>query len=207
MHRIPTLERPRWTARRQLAIILRDCSGSMNGQKARDAQAACEELVKALAGPRNKGAFDVAIIDFSDDAKVVCSPTPADTIRIPGLNVDSMTDITKAAQAAEKVILGVSEDQARPVVVLLSDGAHNGSGDPVATAENVKLHADIVSVAFGDDADEQMLTKIASSPQHFYRCQSGQELRSFFNEVGTTMSVAMHSRNNATSALAQMQVE
>lgn len=204
MHTIPTLDRPKWAILRQLAILIRDCSASMSGDKACDSEAASAELVRTLALPYNKDAFDLAIIDFSSRANVVCTVTAATETMVPAMTIESMTDITKALIEAEKVAASAPLDQARPVCVLFSDGAHNGSGDPEAIANRMKSSVDIVTVAFGADADEDLLCRIASSPQHFYRCRSGSELRMFFHEVATTLAVALNTRASATVALGQM---
>jgi uncharacterized protein YegL len=207
MFTIPTLERPKWTVQRQTAIVLRDCSASMYGLKAQEAEAACQELLHSLAIPKNKGAFDVAIVDFSTEATIAAAPTDATTLQLPSMRIRSFTDITKALLAAEQISAALPTDQARPVCVLLSDGAHNGSEDPVCVADRMKARIDIVTVAFGSDADESSLTRIASSAQHFYRCRNGQELRMFFSEIGTTLSVAINTNANVSAALGQMHAE
>ncbi|MCL4808609.1 MAG: hypothetical protein KJ062_12610, partial [Thermoanaerobaculia bacterium] len=53
---------------------------------------------------------------------------------------------------------------------------------------SLKAVADVVTVAFGSDADETFLREIASSPAHAYRCRDGRELRKFFAAVGATLT-------------------
>lgn len=75
----------------------------------------------------------------------------------------------------------------RSVVLLLSDGEHNATEAVEPVAERLKKDADLVTVAFGDSADEKLLKEIASSEQHFFRCKDGRELRMFLAQVGKTL--------------------
>jgi hypothetical protein len=92
----------------------------------------------------------------------------------------------------------------RPVVLCYSDGGHNTGAHPRAVADQIKQIADLVTIAFGSDADEALLTELASSSQHFYRCNNGKELRCFLAAVGATISGTLSAGVNATNALSQM---
>jgi len=205
---IPTLSRPKWNVRRQTAIQLRDTSPSMDCQKAIDAEAASRDLVKELGRPRNKGTFDVAVIDFNCDPHLVLDVTAAEQAlaKMPPMQCDGSTDIKKAIEKAETIVQRLPlQDQARPIVLLLSDGAHNGDGDPVMAADRLKAFADIVTIAFGDDADEEMLRHVATSNQHYYHCTDGADLRFFFQEVGTTLSIAMQTQEDPALLLGNIE--
>ena len=51
--------------RQQLAILVRDASSSMSGEKAREADAASRALAAELAAPARRGAFTIPGIGFS----------------------------------------------------------------------------------------------------------------------------------------------
>ena len=92
----------------------------------------------------------------------------------------------------------------RPVIVAFSDGQTCGKDETRLIATKLKNSADLVTVAFGADADEAFLREIATSPQHFYRCSDGKSLRAFFAAVGATMCVSLQRGQNATIALSQV---
>lgn len=200
---------------RQMALIVGDRSGSMDGQKVKDANAAIAELVAALAEPTNKDAFDIAVVTFGSGASVqmpLTKATEATAIlasRAILRATDWSTDITAGLVENERILdTGLARagiEQLRPVTLLFSDGCHNVSGaSPEAAADRIKTRADLVTVAFGSDADEKLLRRVASTPQHFYRCTSGRELRAFLATVGQTMSRTLARGQNATQALGQL---
>lgn len=206
------LSRPGWTMEQvvQSAVIGRDRSSSMLGDKARDADAAAKGLVEALAAPENRGAFSVGVIDFASDVRIAMPLTKAtDLVKaIPPLAPSGWTNITGALVEAKKMLdaqitmTGCGIRSARPVVILFSDGHHTVGEVPHAAAAALKADADVVTVAFGSDADEALLTAIATSPSHFYRCRDGKELRKFFAAVGGALSRSIARGGNAGAALA-----
>jgi hypothetical protein len=71
------LRRPSWICQnvQQKAILVRDRSGSMSGQKAKDASAASLDLVEELAQPSNKDGFLVGVVDSTVRSRL--SPSAA----------------------------------------------------------------------------------------------------------------------------------
>lgn len=210
------LRRPNWVCANshQDAILVRDASGSMDGDKARDASDASLALVADLAGPANKDGFSVAIVDFGDDARVVHGLTKATALNgsVTTLNANSgSTNITagleKALDIIEKAAAAPTPGitHLRTIVILFSDGGHNTGPDPVTVAARLKGKADIVTVAYGKDADEDGLKALATSDQHFYRCSNGAQLRQFLASVGNTIQATRRAGVNATQALTQLQ--
>jgi uncharacterized protein YegL len=185
----------------------------MDGQKAADASAASQDLVNELARPVNKDGFSVAVVDFATTSKVVNPLEKATTLdgKLAPLQPGGTTNITAGLQdaldiltaAESKVEEGVT--YLRPVVILFSDGQHNEGEDPRGVARRLKDKADLVTIAFGSDADEAALRALASSPQHFYRCANGRELRSFLAAVGATLTATIGAGVNASASLANVQ--
>jgi len=209
------LSRPRWTQlcsrTVQMCVMVRDASGSMCGEKARAADDAGYELIQELAAPGNKDHFHVAVVDFDDDAQILASVTKATALAggMKKLSPGGATNITDGLEKAAELVSGfVAPDgltPLRPIVLLFSDGEHNVGDGPDEVAKRLKSKADLVTVAFGEDADETLLKRIATSPQHFYRCKSGAQLRQFFATVGKTMTKSMARGQNTAQALAQIQ--
>lgn len=212
------LKRPSWICRnvKQNVILLRDKSGSMEGQKAKDASAASIDLVGELAEASNKDGFNVAIVDFASKSEIIHSIEKATLLNanVSPLTVGFLSGSTNVTAGLEDAvsILEKAENQdqegvvyLRPVVIVFTDGCHNEGPAPHKTADRLKSIADLVTVAFGSDADESLMRSLATTPQHFYRCSSGRELRSFLAAVGATMTATMASGSNATEALMTIQ--
>ena len=203
------------SATSQTITIVRDASGSMTGAKASDATAATVDLVDELAKPENKDGFRVAIVDFAERASVVQAAIKATALvgQVKALDTSSfgaMTNITEGLSHAATVIEQAASAPAegrialRPVALLYSDGCHNRGNAPHAQGDRVKAVADLVTVAFGGDADEQLLKQLSTSPQHFYRVKNGRELRMFLATVGKTLTSTMARGTNATVALSRI---
>ncbi len=198
----------------QFVAIARDASPSMSGQKADDATRACSELIDELALPANKGGFSVGIVDFDGSAHVANPTAPATNLVGSVAPIDTGRGSSTNIQDALRLTLQLVDDatrnadrgriQLRPVALLFSDGQSNAGGDPRPIANDLKKAADLVTVAFGPDADEATLRELASSPQHFYRCRNGRELRVFLASVGQTLTATMSQGRNATVALTQI---
>jgi uncharacterized protein YegL len=209
------VRRPKWVNSRtkQYVVFVRDCSGSMAGQKAQDVSAAGQDLVSELALPVNKDGFSVAVVDFAVEARVAQALERATVLdgRIPALNAAGSTNVAAGLEAALAVLDGAGQTATgeyqylRPVVICYTDGCHNTGSQPGPVAERLKAKADLVTVAFGSDADESLLKQLATSEQHFYRCNNGRELRAFLAAVGATITMTLAAGQNATQALSAVQ--
>ncbi|MFH1227302.1 MAG: vWA domain-containing protein [Planctomycetota bacterium] len=210
------LTRPSWICKgvKQAAVLVRDASPSMCGKKATDAEAASIANIQVLAQPENKDGFEVAIVDFSGSATVVRDLTPATQLAGQPMPIDTNTffggtNITAGLEKALEIVTQVENSQVqhlRSVVLLFSDGCHNTGSSPEKVADQLKQKVDLVAIAFGSDADENLLKKLASTPQHFYRCQNGRDLRQFFGAIGATMAATRTRGQNATQALGQIKL-
>jgi uncharacterized protein YegL len=186
----------------------------MSGQKAMDASAASLDLVSELAQPSNKDGFNVAVVDFATSSHVANRLEKATALagKIAPLSAGGdSTNITDGLQTALDILEEAETNPQegvtylRPVVICFTDGRHNTGPHPHDVANRLKQKADLVTVAFGTDADESLLRQLALTPQHFYRCANGRELRSFLAAVGKTMTASMAAGTNATKALTLIQ--
>jgi len=203
--------RPRSIGRgvKQIAVLVRDRSGSMSGRKAADASAASRDLVQELARKANQDGFIVSVVDFDDTAGVIHAPQAATRLRgkVKPIQVRGGTNITAGLRRALRILQAAEADRQadvtylRPVVLCFTDGEHNTGPSPRTVAARLKKVADLVTVAFGADADERLLRALATSSQHFYRCRKGRELRTFLAAVGVTLTGTLTRGVNATQAL------
>jgi Mg-chelatase subunit ChlD len=202
---------------RQRVVIALDGSGSMGeNNKARDASEATSGLCQELALPINKDGFEVAVLHFSTQAKVVHPFESASLLigHLQPLRVGLLagdTNITAALELVRELLeatpippVTTAIRYVRPLAVLMSDGMHNCGSSPIPAAQALKAMADVLAVGFGDDADEEMLQAIATA-QLSVRCRTGADLRCYFAEIGRTLTVTRAAGINATSALARPQ--
>ncbi|MBN1516000.1 VWA domain-containing protein [Candidatus Sumerlaeota bacterium] len=210
--------RPSWISRnaKQRVVLVRDKSGSMYGKKAKCASAACRDLVAELAEPENKDGFYVSVIDFARTSEIIHDNEKATALcgKLKELSVsifNTSTNISAGLEDAFSILMKAEADvqdnvrYLKPVVIVFTDGCHNKGPDPRVIAASLKDIADVVTVAFGHDADEELMRALASTSQHFYRCSKGSELRSFLAAVGATMTTTMAAGTNASNALAMIQ--
>ena len=199
---------------RQSCVIVRDASGSMLGQKEIDVLEACRALVDALADQGNGDTFRCAVVDFSSSALVVHPLCPARQLAgcLEPMDIADCTDIASGLNLAAVQLRSDPDTGSpgirclQPVVVLYSDGRHNGAGSPEAEADYLKqdLGCTIVTVAFGQDADENLLQRLATSPKHFYCAVGGTDLRDLFAGVGRSMSVSARAGLDPRQALGSL---
>jgi len=185
---------------RQACLMVRDRSWSMRGTKKRDASRASQELADELACPQNGDSFRCGVVDFGNEAQTIhelCSARDLASSLRP-IAIKGSTDIGAGLELAASMlaldpfIVPHGARKFDPVVVLYSDGGHNGSHCPRAAATRLKqdLRGTVVAIAFGADADEGLLRELASSPAHFYQAAAGADLRMLFAAVGRTMSAS-----------------
>lgn len=213
----------------QDVMVLFDLSGSMRNGKLRQALSGCLDLVRELAKPENNHSFSIAMIPFGSCARISrtlheaallsTQLTTLESLRsflVAGTPVgfEKRTNITAALTAARALLrqpsnlsLGQSVAALRPVFILQSDGRHNCGPRPERIAELVKEQADLVTVAYGKDADETLLTTLATTPQHFYRCATGSVLRRLLAKIGSTLSHSIAQHKDSTHALASLRIQ
>jgi len=207
---IKSVKRPNWICSnvKQNIAILRDASGSMeeNG-KAEEAYKAASDLIAELINPNNKDGFYAIVIDFSTKAEVKHNlQKVSDLQNLLPIATGGGTSITAGLEKAFEILMNKENQNnefsfLKPVILLFTDGNHNQGVAPNELATQIKKDVDIVTIAFGNDADEKILMEIATSPQHFYRCKNGKELRMFLAEVGATLVASMVFRENTTENL------
>ncbi|MCK5125561.1 MAG: VWA domain-containing protein [candidate division Zixibacteria bacterium] len=201
---------------KQRVVLVRDVSASMDDDnKAIDANKAIWGFLSELARPENKDGFYVAVVDYSKNAKVVSDFTKATDLegQLADIKTLDSTNITAGLALAGNLLsqapdpIEGKERFLKPVVVLFTDGEHNTGEMPYDEADQLKKTADLVTVAFGVDADLGLLQEIANSPEHCYRCGDGRDLRAFLAAVGETLASSMQMGQDATQPLGNITIE
>ncbi len=177
---------------KQHVILARDCSSSMSGDKITELNMATHGLTAELGVPENKDGFLVSGIDFNNGSSWIAQGISAigatipDAIASGGTNFDSplikIGDLLEAERTAPNPN---GWHFLRPFVLFLSDGQA-----PVTDAniERVQELATIMAIAYGHDADHQTLSRIASDGQVHHIGTDGASLRTFFAQVGKTLT-------------------
>ncbi|MEA3445137.1 MAG: vWA domain-containing protein [Bacteroidota bacterium] len=207
-------KRPQWICsnQKQLVFILADCSGSMAGEKIDQSSTAIDDLVIKLAEPENKDAFYIVIIGFNDTANVIQEIIKATELagKVPSMDARGCTDMASALSCAKSQIDSNKLPQLenatwlKPVIIFFSDGNHNSGNDPVIVADELKEKATIVTIAYGSDADEDLLMKLATSSQHYFRCNNGVEIREFMADICDTLTDSLLAGADTADEIAKM---
>ncbi|SNZ20100.1 vWA domain-containing protein [Cohaesibacter gelatinilyticus] len=181
---------------KQLVLLLLDSSSSMALLgKIDELNAAVADFIAELANQVNKGGFKVSIIEFDSSARLICSAESAETLVAPVLQASNGTNFDAPIDMAATEIEDFHNrpnpegwHYLRPFVIKMSDGQANASEEKIQ-----KLHelADVMTVAYGTDANKATLSRIASDGQVHVVGVDGSRLRSFLAQVGRTMTQTM----------------
>lgn len=149
-----------------LATVL-DTSASMKTDFGIDAaKLGLSAFVERLRANQDQGSF----VSFNSEAALrqdLTSNIGALAQAIRREEAAASTDMVAGLTKAGETLAGFNKGQ--KVMIFVSDGFHNGAGDPVAAAAQLKAQGiRILTVGFSRRADTRMLQRIASSPQDFY---------------------------------------
>ena len=177
----------------QDVFLVRDRSGSMNGQKLSELNMASMALGQVLGDETNKNAFRITVIDFSDDAEVRVNGEYAQSANIPeavcggGTHFDNA--IIKTTQVIDELTNRPNPEGRRwlpPQVLFLSDGYSSVDDRNIAELQEV---ANVWAIAYGAGADQHTLARIASDGQIHIVGTRGGELRKLLADVGETIKM------------------
>ena len=141
--------------------LLVDCSGSMAGDKIRQARRGALAFAKdALAS-----GYSVGLIGFDSSATHLCELTRTIQLLDQCLEHLEVGDQTHMAQAINLSYEKLSGKEGSKAIVIVTDGMPNGYGDPETTirAGEIAKKAGVDIIIIGtDDADQDFLKKLAS---------------------------------------------
>lgn len=167
-----------------------DRSGSMAGTPLADAKAAARDFVSYL-----KATDEVAVVDFGSDVHValerqqVGDQESAVLQAIDEIPCDGMTALWDAGIEAVD-LLSKSEPNRTRMVILLSDGMNNASGNTVETLVDRARQSNVIvhTVALGLMADRDTLKRVADETNGAYnQAKSSKQLRGIYQNLGRSL--------------------
>lgn len=180
---------------KQHVVLVRDHSSSMAGDKIDELNIASQAFVQALAAPENKAGFRLSVVDFNHYATRICSAQSPQACQLPQAVADGGTNFNAALQETLQAILELKQapneegwHYLRPVVLFLSDGQSMIDKTHLYALQE---HATIIAIAYGTDANETLLSDIASDGKVHLIGVEGSQLRQFLADVGKTLSQAL----------------
>lgn len=160
-------------------VLVIDVSGSMQGTKVAIAKSAAINFVKKL----NSDIARVGLVSFESQPQTLSELTTdyEEIIDIiAGLSAYGGTNIDLGLEEGYSVLNQSGQENARPVILLLSDG-HSDTQAAIDAADKIKdENIQILTVGIGD-ADQGLLSNIASSPRDFIFSTTNQGLREAFD--------------------------
>jgi Uncharacterized protein encoded in toxicity protection region of plasmid R478, contains von Willebrand factor (vWF) domain len=190
-------------------ILMLDRSGSMEGEKILQLNAAVNEMIESFK-TAGQGEVDVniAVISFGNGgATLDLKLQSVSTIEsLLCLQADGMTPMGMALRMAKDMIEDKDEIPSkgyRPAVVLVSDGAPNDDWeknmeDFVGNGRSSKCER--FAMAIGTSQDDPVLNKFLSGTENkVFLASEASKIRDFFKFV--TMSVSVRSRSQNPNAL------
>ena len=146
---------PKGTA---VVYLLVDCSGSMFGEKIVQAKQGAGDFARTAI---RKG-YRVGLIDFGDEAHLICEPT-RDVSLIAGsvekIFITGSTNLTDALRMVSKRLL---KKEGYRVAVVVTDGYPNDPNSALEIAEVMKQdRVEILAISTAD-ADQNFLSRLVS---------------------------------------------
>lgn len=197
------------SACKQLVLATLDCSGSMAGDNIKEVNDSVQEvLINDLAQSQNKDGYFLSIIGFDSYATLIHAGVPARELAnsFKQLQAGGGTNFNAAIQTCIDAVNQFNQVKdrgykyLRPVCFFLSDG-HSSVNDDLLV--ELKEICDVVSVAYGSDADVFTLQKIATSNEHFFRIESNKgQFRRFLAAVTKTLESSLERGEDATYQIA-----
>lgn len=188
----------------QYVFLLLDASPSMETEhKNEDAWASLIGLLRELADPATAHAFMCAVIGYHSSAWIIEPLAPVGEVlsRLISTGPPATSYGTNIAASLDMAAGLLGSQLSQVTAIVLGDGMDNCGGDPIRSAGNIKPRALVTTVGFGSDADENVLRRIASGPEYYYKAATGAELKSLFTMVGRALSVSVQSGTNPQAAL------
>ncbi|MGB0383557.1 MAG: VWA domain-containing protein [Ardenticatenaceae bacterium] len=175
------------------AILVLDRSGSMGGQNIVDAKQAAVDFVAQMSLPPDQ----VGVASFASTARLdtpLAADATAATSAINALSARGGTNIEDGLIVAARELTGANHIMNNaPLIIILSDGHHNGSspGELQATADSIKSQGiRIISIGLGSGANAGQLQDIASSATDYYFAPTPAALAGIYQQIAATVRVA-----------------
>lgn len=186
----PTLEAISTFMNVDVCLVL-DRSGSMQGQKLIDLQAAVEVFLSELQ--QTASDEQVALASYSSSATLDqtlstnYAPVSSD---VRNYSASGMTAIGRALYVGINGVTGSSSRSLSvPIIVLMTDGQHNTGVEPIVPArEAATAGITVHTITFGDGADIRRMEAVADETGgRHYHATGGAELALVFRTIAKTL--------------------
>jgi Mg-chelatase subunit ChlD len=177
-------------------VLVVDTSNSMSrpnvgrpGTALDVAREAMRDLVDLLELPGDR----VAVVSFDAQSRVVSelSGERADIVGgIDALSLSSGTRLDEGLAVAARTLQTAPAPRGRPVVIVLTDGLQSEARS-VALAWGDQLRARGITtyaVGFGPEVDEDLLRRVASTPDRYHRSIGAQDLLPVYGRIGAELA-------------------
>jgi len=170
-------------------IVAIDVSGSMWGSTG-DGQTkmeAAKEAASLFLDGLDPVSDRVGLVTYNSRASLrsgLTSDYAAVDAQISTLRAGGGTNIGDSINVAYNELLDNGRDEAKKVIITLSDGYTSSSGYARAQADQAKIAGIIsYSIGLGSSVDQSLLQDIASSLKHYYHAPNSSDLAGIYGEI------------------------
>jgi len=165
--------------------IIADCSGSMIGEKIKEAKKA---MITFLG--RCPADMEIGLITFGGEVKVPAGLSYEHKVLqeiIENLQISGSTPFLRGLKRSYKS--HIMESKADSFVILFTDGkpTENSESKILNYGEKVKKEARIITVGIGSQVNNTFLRKLASTDQDYYFAEAPEDITDTFREVTGTL--------------------
>lgn len=203
-------------------FILADASGSMRGEKINELNLSLREMLNVLNKVSDiRGKFQLCVISFGGDVKVVQPLADVEGMMLPELTASGNTPMGDAFEIVKEMIEDrelVSSRAYAPTIVLISDGIPTDCSEEIYSSKKydnwdalIDLHkgersskSQRLALGIGVDADYTMLKEFINNPEiPVFKANDATGITKFFKWVTMSTVARMNSVNpNVTSTVA-----
>lgn len=180
-----------------IALII-DCSGSMSGNKLKNAKKAAIRFLDEI-----DSSFQVGLVSFQTHAKLEINLTKDNdrlSQTINNLNAGGGNNDEGAIAIARDKVLKNSQNI--KVLVLLADGRPANEGAMLREAGRAKQEEiQMITIGVGNDVDSDLLKKVASTPNDYYFVEESVHLESTFETIAGRLVTESSARISGISRL------
>ncbi|MGD2178516.1 MAG: VWA domain-containing protein [Anaerolineae bacterium] len=182
-----------YTKRATNVYLVVDTSGSMSGSKLARAQEALQAFVNQIQGDRDQ----LGLIEFGTGVKSFEPLGPLDDDRrqtlIRQINLMEATGDTALLDAVRQAydsLQDTADTEAINAIVSMTDGRENASGSSIADLEwrfrqEPAVTVVVFTIAFGSDADERLLQRIADAGDGQFRRADETDIEALYEIIST----------------------
>lgn len=162
-------------------VLLVDTSSSMQGSKFNNAANAIEDVINQTSA----SGVRVAIITFGQQTGVLCPFGTGPIEAISAVNAITPSGGTPLDKAFALAIEAVQKERpaAHKLVIAVTDGHPHDANRAAVAATSLKDCAELVCFGIGQDVDDGYLTRLATSPDHYFYTDDPTRIPALFDQI------------------------